>query len=266
MSFQPVIPGGGNLGWTFLKTSRAAQQEAFDGSQSIRTNTDYFRQKIGTVGSAEELVADRRLLSVALGAFGLDEDINNVFFIRKVLEEGTLRDDAFSNRLSDKRYQAMSEAFGFHLTPPNTVLSNFSDDIVQQYQERQFEIAVGDQDERLRLALGVTREIDSIASKSLPEDTAWFTIMGNPPLRRVFEKALGLPSQLAAIDIDQQLGEFREKSRSIFATTNPSDFSEPALQEKLVRNFLLRSELEDARNTSAGSVALTLLQSLQPIR
>lgn len=264
MSFQPVILSGGNLGWTFLKTSRDAQQAAFDRSQPIRTSTDYFQEKIGSISSAQDLVSDRRLLSVALGAFGLDDDINNVFFIRKVLEEGTLRDDAFANRLSDKRYAAMADAFGFHLSPPNTVLSDFSATIVQQYQDRQFEIAVGDQDDRLRLALGVKRDIDDIASRSLPEDTAWFTIMGNPPLRRVFEKALGLPSQLAAIDLDQQLGEFRAKSNSIFGTTNPSDFADPELQEKLVRNFLLRSELEDSQRTSAGSVALTLLQSLQP--
>ena len=264
MSYLPVIPAGGNLGWVFLKKTREDQQAAFDESTSIKTNADYFKQKIASIQSAEELVADRRLLSVALGAFGLDDDINNSFFIQKVLQEGTLDEESFANRLSDQRYFAMSEAFGFHLQPPNTVLSDFSERIIEQYQERQFEIAIGDQDEDLRLALSVEREIADLSSKALSEDTSWFTIMGNPPLRRVFENALGLPSELAAIDLDQQLNEFKEKAQTVFGTTDPAEFIDPGLQESLVRSFLFRSELEaNASQYSSGTVALSLLQSLQ---
>lgn len=266
MSFQPVIPAAGNLGWTFLKASREDQQRAFNESAGIRTRTDYFRERIGSVTNAESLVADRRLLSVALGAFGLDEDINNTFFIQKVLQEGTLNEDAFANRLSDKRYFALADAFGFHLDPPRTALSDFGTDIIARYRTRQFEVAVGTQDENLRLALGVSREIDDLSSRTSSEEAAWFTIMGNPPLRRVFETALGLPQALAAIDIDQQLGEFRKKSQSVFGTTDPTAFSDPELQEKLVRNFLFRAELQNSAATSvAGSVALTLLQSVRPL-
>jgi hypothetical protein len=263
MSYQPVIPASGNLGWSFLKSSRAEQQKAFDNSTSIETNADYFREKIGSITSAKELVSDRRLLSVALGAFGLDDDIDNKFFVRKVLEEGTLDSEAFANRLSDKRYFAMAEAFSFHLQPPNTALSDFPEGILAQYRTRQFEVAVGNQDENLRLALGLSRDIEELAQRNLAEETAWFTIMGNPPMRRVFEKALGLPSQLAAIDLDQQLGEFRAKAQSMFGTSDPADFTDEVLQEKLIRNFLVRSELQNAAfGSSGGTVALTLLQSL----
>ena len=203
---------------------------------------------------------------MTLGAFGLDEDINNRFFIQKVLEEGSLDPESFANRLADKRYLAMSEAFAFDLSPPNTVLSNFADDILADYKVKQFEIAVGNQDEDLRLALGAEREIASIADRSLPEDAAWFTIMGNPPMRRVFELALGLPSQIAAVDIDRQLEEFRDKSLTVFGVSNPAEFADAELQEKLIRNFLFRSQLEAGfSSTSSGSVALSLLQAQQPL-
>ena len=69
MSYQPVVPAGGNLGWTFLKQTREAQQEAFDNSSIIARDTDYFRENIGKIQSAEELVADRRLLTVALSDY-----------------------------------------------------------------------------------------------------------------------------------------------------------------------------------------------------
>ncbi|MEO0915795.1 MAG: DUF1217 domain-containing protein [Pseudomonadota bacterium] len=265
MSFQPVIPAGGNVGWSFLVSSRATQQEAFNKSSQIANNTSYFAENIGSVTSAEDLVSDRRLLSVALGAFGLDEDINNRFFIQKVLQEGSLEEESFANRLSDKRYLAMAEAFGFDLSPPRTVLSDFSEPIIEQYQNRQFEISVGDQDENLRLALGISRDIEALASRSLNEDTSWFSIMGNPPMRRVFEQALGLPAEIAAIDIDQQLTEFRERSDRFFGTTDPADFAQPELQEKLVRSFLLQAELSASASAyTSGTVALSLLQSFSP--
>ncbi len=72
MSFQPVVPLSGYVGWRFLERTIDAQQEAFNTSQPIARATDYFREKIAQVRTADDLVADRQLLSVALGAFGLD--------------------------------------------------------------------------------------------------------------------------------------------------------------------------------------------------
>ena len=86
----------------------------------------------------------RRMLRVALGAFGLQDDVNNTYFIRKVLEDGTTRPDALANKLADDRYKAMSKAFAFD-SPigPRTARSAFGPDIVARYRAQQFEIAVG---------------------------------------------------------------------------------------------------------------------------
>ncbi len=266
MTFQPVLPASGNLGWTILQKTREAQQNAFDESALIARETQYFSEEIGSVTSAEDLVSDRRLLSVALGAFGLDDDINNTFFIRKVLEEGTLDPEAFSNRLADKRYAAMSEAFGFELSPPKSVLSTFAEPIIEQYKTRQFEVAVGNQDSNMRLALGIERDLADLAERELSEDAQWFTVMGTPAMRAVFEKALGFPSAIAAVDIDQQLEVFRDKSERLFGVTSPAEFIDPELQENLVRNFLFRADLEtSAAGTASASVALSLLQSQTPL-
>ncbi len=266
MSFQPIIPFGGNVGWSFLNKTRDAQQAAFDGSAGITRNTEYFRDTIANIDSAESLVSDRRLLEVALGAFGLEDDINNKFFVKKVLEEGTLDDAAFANRLSDKRYFAMAEAFGFDLDPPNTVLSDFPDAVIDNYKTRQFEAAVGEQDVNLRLALGLERELETIKSNNMSETAAWFTIMGTPPLRAVFEGAFRLPPQIGALDLDRQLEIFREKSLGVFGTTNPSDLLSDENQEALIRKFLLQADLStSASATSGGAVALSLLRAQAPI-
>jgi hypothetical protein len=263
MSFQPVIPFGGYAGWAFLNRTREVQQQAFDSSTSLKRDVEYFKEKIGNITSAEALVDDRRLLQVALGAFGLDEDINNKFFLRKILEDGTLDNKALGNRLSDKRYLEFSKAFGFgDFDTPRTILSDFGEEITSAYKEQQFEIAVGAQDPNMRLAMSLDRALDEIATKSTTDNGRWFLVMGQPPVRAVFEAALGLPNSVGALDLDQQLTAFRDKATERFGDGEVSQFTDAAKREDLVRLFLLRS---DAQTGSAGlsgrSAALALLQN-----
>ena len=261
MTFQPIIPLSGYAGWSFLQRTRESQQEAFEGSATIKRDIDYFREKIGNVKTAEELVSDRRLLSVALGAFGLDEDINNKFFVQTVLDDGTLETDALANRLADKRYLAFSKAFGFGDFPiPNTVLSDFPDKIIDRFQTTQFEVAVGNQDENLRLAMSVGRELEEVLARDTSDDGKWYAVMGSPALRAVFEKAFGLPTTFGAIDIEQQLTTFREKSEAIFGTSEVAGLDTDEQQDKLIRLFLLRSEINTGGAVSSQSAALVLLQ------
>ncbi|WP_296426030.1 DUF1217 domain-containing protein [Yoonia sp.] len=262
MAFQPVLPVTGYVGWRFLERTLEKQQTAFAESQPIARATDYFREKIGNVRTVDDLVNDRHLLSVALGAFGLDDDINSQFFIRKILADGTTADDALANRLADKRYLDFSRTFGFGGDgAPRTGLVAFPDEIVSRFEARQFERAVGEQNNDLRLALNVASGVSDIVESTSSQNAQWFSMMGNAPLRNVFQTALGLPSGLASIDLDQQLGIFKERSKSIFGTESVGDFTDPDQQEKLVRLFLIRSEAAAISVSSGASTALTLLQS-----
>ena len=128
MTFQPVIPFGGFAGWAFLKRTMATQQAALQASSTNQRDEAYFREKIGKIETAEDLVSDRRLLRVALTAYGLEGDINNKAFIRKVLEDGTLKEGALSGRLANKQYEKFSAAFGFgDFSVPRSQLSDFAD-------------------------------------------------------------------------------------------------------------------------------------------
>ncbi len=264
MSFRPVIPFGGMAGWAFLQRTRASQQAAFDKAPEIRRDTDYFAENIGSITTAQELVSDYRLLKVALGAFGLDDDIDNRFFIRKILEEGTIDPDSLANKMSDKRYLEFSKAFGFGDFPtPNTQLSDFADSVLDAYKTRQFEVAVGEQDNDLRLAMTLERDLSAILEKNTTDDGRWFSVMGNPPLRKIFETALGLPASFGTLDLDLQLSGFRERARAVFGNGEVSQFSDPEKMGELNRLFLVRSQINAGNGAlSSGSIALTLLQNL----
>ena len=84
MTYQPIIPFSGYAGWVVLQNTKENQQAAFNQSVTMQREVEYFRENISQITSAEDLVSDYKLLKVALGAFGLDDDINNKFFIEKV--------------------------------------------------------------------------------------------------------------------------------------------------------------------------------------
>jgi hypothetical protein len=263
MSFAPVLPLSGLAGWRYLDTTLDRQQDAHARNPMQARDVAYFRENISGLSSAADLVADRRLLTVALGAFGLDDDINNKAFIRKVLEDGTSDRSALSNRLADKRYRDLSEAFGLGDGQiPQTGRSDFADNLISRHQERQFEIAVGNQSEDLRIALTLRRELPALVSEGSTEDTKWLQILGNPPLRQAFERAFGMPASFAGIDLDRQVSEMKDKALNRFGSSDPAAFADPDRGEELVELYLLRSQiLSPVSGYSSASVALTLLQS-----
>lgn len=257
MTFTPILAGSGIPAWTLLQKTRDRQTAVLSAQPELRREAAYFRDRIGKIDTAEALVNDRRLLKLALEAFGLEGDLNNRFFIRKVLEEGTLRTDALATKLSDKRYAQFSAAFGFgDFKTPRSKDSAFPDTILAQWRERRFETAVGVQDSAMRLALNAQRELAALAGRNVTDRTQWFTLMGNPPLRSVMQTALGLPARVATLDLDQQLTIFRNRTEAVFGDDSLRQFTDPARRESLIRTYLVRSQLEAPL---AAPPALTLL-------
>lgn len=265
MSFQPVIPLGGFAGWKVLQKTLPRQMDAFRAAPQMVRETAHAREAMGAVRSAGDLVADRQLLKVALGAFGLQDDLPNRAFVERILSDGTIADEALSNRLADKRYRAFAAAFGFGAGEvPGTLKPGFVDGLVRDYEARSFEVAVGEQSTEMRLAFTFEREAASIAGTASGDDTRWFSVMGNPPLREVFETALGLPEGFGTLDIDQQLGVFRERLERFTGDGEISQFADPARREEFVRLYLLRAEMAAGPSISTpGMGALTLLQTVQ---
>lgn len=263
MSYTPALPLTGYAGWTFLKRTAGVQKAVLNAQPEMQRDEAYFREKIGKINTAADLVSDRRLLKVALGAFGLDNDINSKAFIQKVLEGGTLNPDSLANKLADKQYQKLAATFGFgDFSTPRSKLSDFPGKILSAYKNRAFEVAVGTQNDDLRLSMNAEREITELAAKTTSSnDSQWFSVLGSTPLRRVFEKALGLPTSFASLDIDKQLEVMKDKAKSQLGSDQLADFADAATMEKLLRRFLIRSEADAYRSQFGATAALTLMST-----
>lgn len=261
MSFQPNIPMTGPAGWRFLARTQDAQQAAFEKGPQLQREIAYFVGKIAGVATAADLVADRRLLKIALGAFGLEGEIDKKAFVRKVLDEGTDDPRAFANRLTAPGYKDLAAAFGFgNAAGAQTAASGFADRIATAYKTRAFEAAVGETNNDLRLAMNFRREMAELSKGA--EGGSWFAVLGSKPLRTVIEKAFGLPKEFAKIDIDRQRDILRDKTGRLFGTGDLTAFADPANVENAITRFLARAQLEAGPSASTpGSAALTLLRN-----
>ncbi|NVK13246.1 MAG: DUF1217 domain-containing protein [Rhodobacteraceae bacterium] len=114
MSFTPYVFGTGIAGWTFLQRTQAQQQEVYEKSPILDRQVQDFKERITSIQNSDQLLDDYNLLQVTLGAFGLDEDINNRAFIQKVLDSDLSDSKSFVNRLNDSRYLALAKTFGFN--------------------------------------------------------------------------------------------------------------------------------------------------------
>ncbi len=249
------------MGWRFLQRTYDAQLESFSSSALTKRETEYFLENISKVQSAEDLVSDRRLLQVALGAFGLQDDLNNRFFIQKILSDGTQADDALANRLADGRYREFSKAFG--LGPGDfrrTGLITNMEKIAQDNLVGRFEVAVGYQDASMRIALYSQHALREIAVESGSETRKWFDVLGLPPLREMMERALGLPPSFAQLDLDKQVEVFKDRLSRATGSDEISQFSDPEVLSEFTDRYLARNQIAEIQSiTSPAQTALILL-------
>jgi hypothetical protein len=267
MSFSPVIPTTGLAGWRFLQATLDRQRAAFADGTMVQRETEHFRQNIGAVSTPDELVADRTLLKVALGAYGLDDEIAKKFFLKKVLSEGTDLPNALANKLVDPRYREITGDFGFgRLTPPDLSAPDFADHVISRYHQLQFERAVGEADNSMRLAMTFEREIEALSDPDLASSTGWFRVMGSPPLRKFFETAMGLPAETGVLDIDRQLRIFTSRAKAVFGFDTLSGFGERGEIDKALRLFFARDEASQSAGAAVpGYAALSILQPIRPL-
>lgn len=268
MSFEPTIPSTGLTGWAFLQSTYDRQFENFNKDPILERDNEYFMENIGNVKTAEDLVSDYRLLEVALNAFGLASEIDSKAMIQKVLEDGSEADDALANKLGDDRWIDFTDAFKFGPgLAPVTGLTYKMQEIADKNVVQSFEDAVGAQDVSMQIALYAERELVDLVTfddegEELSITGQWLNIIGQPQLQSMMQTTLGLPSDLALLDIDQQVDIMQDAAKKRFGSDDLKMFSDPEEMKTLINTYLARTELEAYQSSnSSASLALSLLQS-----
>lgn len=258
MTYAVQLSGGGYTGWKLLERTGSAQRAVLARDPQIERSVDYFSEKMPAVATADELVSDYKLLTVALRAFGLDADAKNRLFIRKVLEADPDDSSSLVNKLTDKRYLALNKALGLNQTSSAVEQVDVAG-IADLYVIRSFEKNVGERYPEIELALNAQRELPALAGQDSSATTKWFQIIGSKSLRKIFDGAFGLDTSFARLPVDRQAAELGARLEKMTGSADPGQFSDSAKVGQLIKTYLLRSQTASSTPLSPYAAALTIL-------
>ncbi len=182
-------------------TGNLARYQAMTAAEpAVKTATAYYKANIGKVQSISDLVGNYRLLSYALNAYGLGDQVDNTALIRKVLEGGVSNPKSLANTLPNANWKAFATAFNFVGQGAASVSSASAvKTATADYVEQQLESDQGSQDVGTQLALYFQRVAPSVTSE--------YGILADKNLLEVAQTIFGLPAGTSASGIDAQAQE-----------------------------------------------------------
>jgi hypothetical protein len=218
--------------------------------ERAKAENTYYHEAIGKLESIDELIADRRVVSYLLKAFGLEgENVSNDT-LRRVLTSDPADPKSFARRLNDERYRDLAAAFNFtsdgkiKRAPEHQVQTrNETFETADLYLSQVLEKDAGAQNEGVRLALYFRRKAAGLNSA--------FGILADRALIEVVRTALNLPAQFSQIDIDAQ-AKFIEKRLKI------QDLKDPLKLDRFLAQF---AALYDVNNNRAAASSPAVLLS-----
>ena len=196
---------------------------------AVKTATAYYEANIGSVTSIQDFVGNYRLLSYALDAYGLGDQINATALITKVLEGGVSNPNSLANTLSNSAWKAFATAFNFvgdgasSAASPNAVKTTTSD-----YVEQELESDQGAQNVGVELALYFQRVAPTVTSE--------YGILADPNLLEVAQTIFGLSPATGAENINTQ-------AQTLSQLMPISDLQDPAKLKQLTERFTAMYDL-----------------------
>lgn len=196
---------------------------------AVKSATAYYDANIGAVTSIQDLVGNYRLLSYALDACGLGDQINATALITKVLEGGVSNPNSLANTLSNSAWKAFATAFNFVGDGASSVSSTSAvQATTSDYVEQQLESDQGAQNVGVQLALYFQRVAPTVTSE--------YGILADPNLLEVAQTIFGLSPATSAENINTQ-------AQTLSQLMPISDLQDPAKLKQLTERFTAMYDL-----------------------
>ncbi|NTJ41374.1 DUF1217 domain-containing protein [Agrobacterium larrymoorei] len=100
-------------GFLMVNRDMKSSLQTVANQSAVARDTEYYKERIGSITSVDDFLDDYRLYSYAMKAYGLEEMTYAKAFMRRVLESDLKDTSSFANTLTDKRYLQFAEAFNF---------------------------------------------------------------------------------------------------------------------------------------------------------
>jgi hypothetical protein len=248
LSEFPVCAGEPPLSTTStyisIEHNLANYQKMTANQPAVKTATAYYQANIGKVTTVDQFVSNYRLLSYALQAYGLGDQINNRALIKKVLQEGTTSSSALANTLPNVAWKAFAKAFNFSATGASSPTSTTSvATTVADYTEQQLETNEGQSDPGVQLALYFKRVAPTV--------TNGYSILADANLLQVVQSIFSLAPTSNSAEIDKEATEIEK-------LVPTKDLQNPTKLEQLTERFTAAYDTgDDSLTVASGNTTTT---------
>ncbi|MBR0556753.1 DUF1217 domain-containing protein [Ciceribacter sp. L1K23] len=210
---------------------RDAAREKADAESS------YYSENILGIRTAEDFLADRRLVDVVLISNGFDPDEVTDDFLKQVFASDLTDDKSFVNQQSDGAWAELLASFNFDVegnltrdTVGTIQQRGAALETINQYVRQTLEENEGASNEAVRLALYFERKIEGI--------TDAYEIIADDALAEVFRVTFGYTEDFANLDVDVQ-------AKIIDKNLDLSEMRDPAKVERFLQRFTAMWDMEN---------------------
>jgi Protein of unknown function (DUF1217) len=241
---------------TELTTTKEAASEA----------ASYYQENIQSVQTVDDLLSDRGIIDVVIGAYGLDETVSDDF-LKQIFDSDLSDPKSFVNQQSSSKWAELVASFNFdsegNLTRETlgTVQQRGETlETVNLYMRQTLEENEGESSEAVRLALYFER--------TAPTITDAYGIIADEALTEVFRTIFGYTEDFSNMDVDAQ-------AKVINSQLELSDLQDPKKLQRLIERYTAMYDTENANyDTTAvsilsggsGSISADLLLSISQLK
>lgn len=202
----------------------------------------YYRTAVKSVRTVDDLMNDQRLLAFVTEAFGLTGALADRALLRKVLTEG-------APAASDPRLHELAGAFRFEITRSSLQRPEAADHFIHRFTALGFEEQQGETDTGVRLALDFLRKMPEIAHRGGTRKSRLLAILGDKALSEVVFAALGLPQEMARMDLDRLVVQLEKR-------LDLDSLRDPAKLMRFVERFATMYDMRNPDPRHAGLLPL----------
>lgn len=204
-----------------------------------------FRQRIGSVGSVDDLVKDHQLYSFVMKAFGLEREIYAKAMMKRILTADPADKKSLVNRLTDPRYREINRVLGFDtdgtVGRPEFAGTAWSAAMVDRYVAQRMIDGQMAENPAVGLALDFERKAKGL--------TSWFKVLADKNMATFIRTAFGLPDSISQGSIDGQ-------ARLLEQRMKVEELQDPQVRKKLVRQFAAIAGVMQGPPDQSPTVAL----------
>ncbi|SIQ05391.1 Protein of unknown function [Rhizobium sp. RU33A] len=216
--------------------------------EAATKKAEVYQERIQSIDTVKELLADREVIDVVVGAYGLDAENVTDDFLKQVFASDLSDPKSFVNQQPDGRWAELVASFNFDA---NGNLTRETIGTVQQrgetletvnkYLRQTLEENEGASNEAVRLALYFER--------TAPNITDAYGLIADDALMAVFRTTFGFSDEFSNMDVDQQ-------ARVINDNLDLAELQDPAKLERFLQRY---TAMYDTENNVGASSAATIL-------